>query len=92
METYNGKLEFTGDKIYGNTEQFSRIANFCERTTEQRRFRGMIAVLGHSGVRKSSIIGHIGKYVKEKEGYCIHWKFDEMHQTLPLSVIVDAFN
>ena len=92
MKTYKGKIEFTRDKIYSRTEQFSRIANFCERYTEQRKPRGIIAVLGHSGVRKLSLIGHIVKYFKDKEGLFIHGIFEEMHQTPPISVIVDAFN
>ena len=92
METYKGKLDFARDKIYDRTEQFSRIANFCERATEQRKGREMITVSGHSGVGKSSLVGHIGKYLTEKGGCFIHGKFDEMHQTQPLSAIVDAFN
>jgi predicted ATPase/signal transduction histidine kinase/CheY-like chemotaxis protein/tRNA A-37 threonylcarbamoyl transferase component Bud32 len=77
-------------KLYFRQKESSELVEAFERVAASGDSH-LTFVAGHSGVGKSVFVGEIVKHVIEKRAFFISGKLGEMEQSIPHSVIIQAF-
>jgi predicted ATPase/signal transduction histidine kinase/CheY-like chemotaxis protein/tRNA A-37 threonylcarbamoyl transferase component Bud32 len=77
-------------KLYFRQKESSELVNAFERVVTSGNSH-LTLVAGCSGVGKSVLVGEIVKHVIEKRAFFISGKLGEMEQSIPHSIIIQAF-
>ena len=82
------KLNIT-EKLYGRKREIAFLLSAFDRAS-----RGQMEILlvsGYPGVGKSALVNEAGKPIRQRKGYFISGKFDQIRRNIAYSAIVEAF-
>ncbi|OQY44644.1 MAG: hypothetical protein B6242_12235 [Anaerolineaceae bacterium 4572_78] len=77
-------------KLYGRGKEINKLMSAFE--IARRGKSKMVLISGDMGIGKSSLVEEIEPLVTKKHGVLITGRFDQFHQNVPYSAIVNAFH
>jgi predicted ATPase/signal transduction histidine kinase/tRNA A-37 threonylcarbamoyl transferase component Bud32/DNA-binding NarL/FixJ family response regulator len=76
-------------KLYGRDKEVNTLLNTFQRVSSGKT--EIILVAGYSGIGKSTLVHEFSKSIRQRGGYFIYGKFDQLKRNIPYASLIQAF-